>query len=87
MTYERDEVKKFLLQNGGKLVWPVSLVFFSETGLQMQNGPSRDGNALAALFDQQEIGLRSANLTNGGRWSALERVDVSIKALDQNREV
>lgn len=83
VTYERDEVKKFLLQNGGKLVWPVSLSFFAETGLQMQNGPSRDGNALAALFDRQETGLRSANLTNGGRWSALQRFDVSIKALDQ----
>jgi VWFA-related protein len=83
VTYERDEVKKFLLQNGGKLVWPVSLAFFAETGIQMQNGPSRDGNALAALFDRQETGLRSANLTNGGRWSALQRLDVSIKALDQ----
>jgi VWFA-related protein len=83
VTYERHEVKKFLVQNGGKLVWPVSLAFFAETGIQMQNGPSRDGNALAALFDRQETGLRSANLTNGGRWSALQRLDVSIKALDQ----
>jgi len=83
VTYERDEVKKFLLQNGGRLVWPVSLAFFAETGIQMQNGPSRDGNALAALLDRQETGLRSANLTNGGRWSALQRLDVSIKALDQ----
>lgn len=83
VTYERDEVRKFLLQNDGKLVWPVSLAFFAETGIQMQNGPSRDGNALAALFDRQETGLRSANLTNGGHWSALQRLDVSIKALDQ----
>ena len=34
VTYERNELKKFLLQNGGKLAQPVSLVVFADTGTQ-----------------------------------------------------
>jgi len=81
VSYVREEVKKFLLQNGGKLAWPVSLVIFSEAGTKIQNGSSRDGNALAALYDQYRTGLRSGNLTNGGYWGETERIDISLKAL------
>jgi VWFA-related protein len=81
VAYERDEVRKFLLQNGGKLAWPVSFIVVSEAGTKVQSGSSRDGNALAALYEQYENGLRSANLTNGGRWGAEERIDMSLKAL------
>ncbi len=79
-SYERDEVKKFLLQNGGKLAWPVSFVIFSEDGPKVQNRSSRDGNALAALYDQYQVGLRSKYLTNGG-WGAAERFETSVKGL------
>jgi VWFA-related protein len=79
---ERNEVRRFLLQNGDKpLPWPVSLVFVSPQGSKMQDVPSRDGNALAALYDQYQTGLRSANLTNAGYWGALERFAISLKAL------
>jgi VWFA-related protein len=59
----------------------VSLVIFSEAGTKIQNGSSRDGNALAALYDQYRTGLRSGNLTNGGYWGETERIDISLKAL------
>ncbi|MFZ1916361.1 MAG: VWA domain-containing protein [Terriglobales bacterium] len=79
---ERSEVRKFLLQNGGKpLPWPVSLVLLSELGPKMQDAPSRDGNALAALYDQYQTGLRGANLTNARYWGALERFQISLKGL------
>jgi len=81
-SYERDEVKKFLLQNGGKLAWPVRFIIFSEKGTKVQNGSSRDGNSLAALYDEYNVALRTSNLTNGGFWGATERIDLSLKALN-----
>jgi VWFA-related protein len=80
VTYERSELKKFLLQNGGKLAQPVSLVVFSDNGTKMQEGSSRDGNALASLYDQYETGLRYLNRSQGV-YGAAERFDMSIKTL------
>jgi VWFA-related protein len=79
--YERAELKKFLLQNGGKLALPVSLVIFTETGTKMANGFSRDGNALAALYDKYRTELRSSNVSSAGIYPASERQDKAIKTL------
>jgi VWFA-related protein len=78
--FERGEIKKFLLENGGKLAQPVSLVIFSDAGTKIQNGSSRDGSALAALYDQYETGLRVINRSQG-IYGAMERFDMSLKAL------
>ncbi|MFZ0319260.1 MAG: VWA domain-containing protein [Candidatus Sulfotelmatobacter sp.] len=75
LTTERNEVTKFLLQNGGKLALPVELVFFAAAGTKLQDRFSRDGNALASLYDQSASGLVPNNL------SATERFDLSIKTL------
>jgi VWFA-related protein len=79
--YERDEVKKFLIQNGGKLARPVSLVIFSADGTKV-NGSSSDGNAVAEAFDKYVTGLRPGNFTNGGYHGAAERMAVSVDALN-----
>jgi VWFA-related protein len=82
VAYERDEVKKLLLQNGGKLAWPVRFVMFAQAGTKIQSGSSRDGNALAALYDQYQLGLRSASQSrSAGFYGATERIDLSLKAL------
>jgi len=78
--YERSEVKKFLLQNDGKLAQPVSLVVFSDSGTKIQDGSSRDGNALAVLYDQYDTGLRSIKQSQGF-YGAADRFDLSIKTL------
>jgi len=75
---ERDEVKKFLLRNGGKLAQPVSLVMLTDTEAKSQGSPSRDGNALAALYEQYETGLRSINRAQGF-YGAQERFDISLR--------
>jgi VWFA-related protein len=80
VTYERNELKKFLLQNGGKLAQPVSLVIFADTGTKKQQGSSRDGNALAALYDQYETGLRIINRSQG-IYGAAERFTLSLRTL------
>ena len=82
IAYARGELKKFLLQNGGKLAQPVSLVIFTDTGAKMQQGSSRDGNALAALYDQYETGLRIIN-RSAGFYGATERFDLSLKTMKQ----
>jgi VWFA-related protein len=80
VSYERSELRKFLLQNGGKLTLPMSLVIMTDTGTTMQNGFSRDGNALAALYDQYDTGLRSVT-RSAGVYGAVERFDASTKTL------
>jgi VWFA-related protein len=78
--YERDEVKKFLLQKGGKLALPVALVIFTEAGTTVQSRFSGDGNALAALYDKYKTGLRSNDLASGAL-GASDRLDKSIGTL------
>jgi VWFA-related protein len=77
---ERDQIRKFLLRNSGKLAEPVSLVIFSDAGADVQNGSSRDGNALATLLDQKEVGLRTITRSQG-YWGAVERLEMSLKAI------
>jgi len=82
VNYERNEIKKFLLANGGKLPLPVSLVVFTDAGAKIQDGSSRDGNALASLYDQYETGVRTINRSQGF-YGAAERYDLSLKTLTQ----
>jgi VWFA-related protein len=80
VLYERGELKKFLLQNGGKLALPMSLVILTDTGAKVQNGFSRNGNALTALYDQYETGLRSITRSQAS-YGELQRLDLSTKTL------
>jgi VWFA-related protein len=80
LAFERDAVKKFLLQDGGKLSQPVSLVIFSEAGTNFSNS-SRDGHALAEALDKYAIGLRSPTRYQDGFYGATDRIDISLKAL------
>ena len=78
-TREREGIKNFLLDNGGKLPLPVSLVTLTDSGIQPM-AASRDGNALAATLDRSATGLRVVNRTTAG--GAFERYQLSLKALD-----
>jgi len=85
LTYERGEVKKFLLQNGGQLPLPVSLIIFSDAGTKVQNAASRDGKVLAALYEQYEFRLRDITRSQGFH-GATERFDTSLKTLNSLAE-
>lgn len=80
LAYERDEAKKFLLKNGGKLSLPTSLIFFTDRGTN-SGTPSRDGNELAKELDQYEIGLRTSTRSQG-LYGATDRYSLSMQALD-----
>ncbi len=81
VSYERNQIVKFLGQNGGKLAQPVSLVFFTDTNTSMQSAPTTDGNSLIAAFDKNITGLRSITRSEG-YWGAVDRFDLSLRAID-----
>jgi VWFA-related protein len=80
VAFERDEIKTFLTRNGGKLAHPVSLVFFSDLGTQIQKAPTRDGNGLATALDQNQNSLRTIRRSQG-YYGAEDRLQLSLKTL------
>lgn len=79
VTDERRYLKKYLLQDDGKLALPVSIIFFSGAGKTQLTPPSRNGKALAELCEHVELGPPTSNLL--GSVGGFERFDVSVKAL------
>jgi VWFA-related protein len=76
---QRDQIGKFLGQNGGSLPLPVSIVFFSDTGVKVAP-PSRDGNALIADMKALATPIRTITSAMGGQ-GAVERFQLSLKTL------
>ena len=82
VAYARDAIEQFLKRNGGKLARPVSTVFFSDTGTAFAVKPSQDGNAIVADLNQEKIGLRVIDRSQGVL-GADARWDLSQKTLKQ----
>jgi VWFA-related protein len=82
IAYERNQIDGFLRANGGKLAHPVKLAIFGDTGTQIQQSFSTDGNAIAASLDQQTVALRTLR-RSAGFYGAVDRFDLSLKALAQ----
>jgi VWFA-related protein len=80
VSYERDQIKKFLVQNGGVLAYPTSLAFFTDAKTEIQNTTSRDGNALLAIFDQHMTALRTSRRSQGF-FGAVDRLQLSLTAM------
>jgi VWFA-related protein len=83
-VYSRTEVAKFLRADEGHLAYPTLLATFMEKGVQTEGNFSRDGNALAAALDRNNVGPRSAALDrSAGVYGQEERLQLSLRALDQ----
>jgi VWFA-related protein len=80
VAYERDEINKFLRAEGGQLAHPTALAVLTDTGTQLQQGFSTDGNTLSASLDQYTVSLRNVR-PNAGFWGAAERFQYSLDAL------
>lgn len=80
VAYERDEIKRFLSRNEGKLAYPVSLVFFSDNGTQILSKSTLDGNSLATAFDENQNSLRTLRRSQG-IYGAEDRLALSLKTL------
>ena len=81
VTYAREGIESFLRENGGNLVHPVALAFFSENGLQVQTKPAVDGNAIADALRAQGQSFRMLD-RGTGFYGAEERLKKSMDALD-----
>jgi VWFA-related protein len=81
VTFVRQQVEKFLLQNDGKLAQPVSLFILSYAGVSAQPQPSTDGKALAAGLHPIEIQFRASDQATGGEGS-LERFKLSERMFE-----
>jgi VWFA-related protein len=82
VAYEREQVKKFLQRDGGRLTHPMTIAFLAGKGLEMQQSSSLDGNALAAEIDQNKNALRTIR-NSEGIYGAADRSQLSFRALDQ----
>jgi VWFA-related protein len=76
---ERSQIEKFLRQNGGHVAQPLTLMIFSEQGVQVQPQPSSDGNQIAQSLDKSGAALHLVQ--RGSGYDAIERVDLSLKTL------
>lgn len=79
IAYQRGEIDKFLRANGGRLAQPMALAFFTDSGMQIQQGFSTDGNGLSESFDHYAIGLR--NIRRSSEWQGSDRFQLSMNAL------
>ena len=80
VSIARQQIDKFLRQNGGHLAQPVSILVLNDKSLDAQGQPSTDGNAQAEAFSQIETRLRPSTLT-AGTYGAVERFLMSLKTL------
>jgi VWFA-related protein len=73
IAFERDQIEKFLRQNGGHLAQPLTLMIFSERGVQVGPQPSVDGNLVAQELDKS--GATMHTVQRSGGYDAIERLD------------
>ena len=82
VAFERTQIGKFLEAEGGHLEYPMAFAIFTDKGIQPPEEFSSDGNALSAVLDREDIGLRSI-LRSTGFYGAVERLQLSLNALHQ----
>ncbi len=79
---ERQDLSRFLKQDGGELANPTTVAIFADRGVKMQQGFTRDGNALDAALSKEQSGLRTVN-NSSGFYGAVERLELSLGQLSQ----
>jgi VWFA-related protein len=80
--YERNQIDKFLHSEGGRLAFPVAILVATDTGVQLAENFSSDGNALSAAMNRDQIGIRDIG-RSAGFYGATERLQYSLQALSQ----
>ncbi len=80
LSFMREEVERFLRQNGGQLPQPITVLLFTDAGFEAVGETSQDGNKLADAvhaIPPQVHTIHSA----AGREALVERYQLSGKAL------
>lgn len=79
VAYLRGELAKYLSANGGQLANPTQLAFFTDSGLDVPDRFSTEGNELNSILSQRDFGLRSIRRSSQDQLDA--RLRLSIDAL------
>jgi VWFA-related protein len=79
-SFTRQEIEKFLRQNGGRLAQPVSIMVLSDAGLRVQPRSSTDGNALLAVLEGVKGSVQTINAAQGAGGD-LERFQLSVRQM------
>lgn len=79
---EREQLGEFLRQNQGKLANPTSIATFTQTGANVGQGFTRDGNTLNAMFEKQQTEMRMEG-RSAGFWGAADRLTLSLNQLGE----
>ena len=82
VAYERDQIATFLRRSGPALPLPLSFIFFSDSGAEIQQTPSSSTEVLLANLKQMETKLHTIR-RDGGIYAAAERVDLSLRTAGQ----
>jgi VWFA-related protein len=77
VSFLRQEIARFLRQDGGHLAQPVEIYLFTSEGVKFQPKPPTDGNALAAGLDKADDSRRRVSVVNGD----MERLQLSLRWL------
>jgi VWFA-related protein len=82
VAIEREEIKKFLKAEGGRLASPTRVALLTDKGLQLQRELSQDGSAISRALDHDKIPLLSIgrDADHGG---AADRFQTSFQAFAQ----
>ena len=81
VAFVRGQIGEFLLQNGGRLRQPLTLILLTEEGIRVQPRSSTDGNAIAGVVEGIKGHVSSINAAMGGE-GYLERFQRSARAMD-----
>ncbi|MGB8536432.1 MAG: VWA domain-containing protein [Acidobacteriaceae bacterium] len=81
IAYERGQIDRFLRANGGRLAQPMTLAFFTDKGMELEQGFSTDGNGLSESFDHHDVGLR--DIRRSSQYEANDRFQLSMTALGE----
>jgi VWFA-related protein len=82
VAYERDQIVQLLRKSGPTFPYPLSFIFFSDTGTEIQQAPSNNTTTLLANLEQQVTKLRTIRRSSGF-YGAAERQQLSLKTLGQ----
>ncbi len=82
VAYEREQIATFLRRSGPTLSLPLSLIFFSDSGTQVQQAPSASTDVLLAGLKEMETKLHTIQRASGV-YAEVERVNLSLKTAGQ----
>jgi VWFA-related protein len=80
VSYERNQIDKFLRADRGEIVYPTALFVLTDTGLETVQDFSKDGNQLSAALDKYTVSTRILH-RSAGFYGAADRYQISLDGL------